>query len=264
MMEVKNLSYAYKKGGPKVLDQISFRLERGRLIAVLGANGAGKTTLFKCILGLMKQYEGSVLLDGREIRSLSRKEIAKKIAYIPQSEIPVYNYTVLDTVMMGTTSMISPLRSPGKEQEEIAEAAMERLGISYLSERGIGEISGGERQLALLARAMAQKAQILIMDEPTANLDYGNQQQVMSQIKRMAEEGYTILLSTHNPEHALQYATDVFAIKDSHVLAEGSADKVLNEELIEQIYGLKVKITETEINGKRVRSCIPVIHVKEI
>lgn len=257
MMEVKQLSFAYRKGGPRILDEINLSIREGCLIAVLGANGAGKTTLFQCMLGFLKNYEGGVYLDRSEIRTLSRKEIAKKIAYIPQSEAPVYNYTVFDSVLMGTTGSLSALQSPGKEQERIAQEALMQLGIEHLSERGMNEISGGERQLALLARALAQKAKILIMDEPTANLDYGNQQQVMHHVQEMAMNGYTILLSTHNPEHALQFATDVIALKDRRILAQGKAETVLKEDLIQEIYGIHVKITEIKAEGKTVRSCIP-------
>ena len=257
VIELRKVSFAYKKEGPKVLDDISCHMREGRLIAVLGANGAGKSTLFKCMLGLLRRYEGDIFFQGREVRKLSRREMAAIVAYIPQTETPVYNYTVYDTVLMGTTGMLSPMRSPGEEQIRITEEAIRFFGMEDLSNRGIQEISGGERQLALLARAMAQKAKVLIMDEPTANLDYGNQQMVLRRVRQMAEQGYTILLSTHNPEHALRYATDVFAIKDHKVLAEGPASKTIDEELIEALYGLKVKITETEIDGKRVRTCIP-------
>ena len=261
MLSVRNLSFAYKVH--PVLEQISFQAEEGSLMAVLGANGAGKSTLFKCILGLLKTEKGTVFLNGRDVKEMSRKEIAKTAAYIPQAESPVFNYNVFDSVLMGTTGSLSPLRSPGKEQIQAAEEAIAFMGIEELKERGINEISGGERQLVLLARAMAQKAKILIMDEPTANLDYGNQQHVMSHVRMMAETGYTVLLSTHNPEHALQYATDVLAIKDRKVAAVGKADELLDEELIERLYGLKVKITEAEVNGRIVRSCIPAVESGE-
>ena len=256
MLSVKNLSFAYKPG-EKILDDISFDAPEGRLIAVLGPNGAGKSTLFKCILGFMNKFDGEIYLGDKEIRQMTRKEIANMAAYIPQSETPVFNYTAFDAVLMGTTGMLSALQRPGKEQEEIARKAIDYLGISYLSEKGINEISGGERQLVFLARAMAQQAKILIMDEPTANLDYGNQQHVLNHVQNMTKEGYTILLSTHNPEHALQYATHILSIKDHKILAEGEADEVLNEDLIEKIYGLKVTIIETEVDGKMVRSCVP-------
>ena len=255
MIEVKNLSFAYKT--EKILDDISFSTDEGRLIAVLGPNGAGKSTLFKCLLGFLRTYEGEILMGGKNIRNLSRKEMARLAAYIPQSETPVFNYKVIETVLMGTTGMLSPLQSPSQEHIETAHAAIKTLGIEYLEQRGINEISGGERQLAFLARAMAQKAKILIMDEPTANLDYGNQQHVLNQVHEMAEQGYTILLSTHNPEHALQYATHVLAIKDHKILADGPADTEMNEKLIEEIYGLNVTVIEVELDGRKVRSCIP-------
>ncbi|MGN0293709.1 MAG: ABC transporter ATP-binding protein [Lachnospiraceae bacterium] len=257
MLRVNHFSFSYGKGRQPVLEDLNFHIGEGRLIALLGPNGAGKSTLFKCVLGFLKNYEGEIFLGGKNIKGLSRKELARLAAYIPQSEQPAFNYTVMDSVLMGTTGSLSPLSSPGEEQIQTAREAIDYLGIGYMAQRGINEISGGERQLTMLARAMAQKARLLIMDEPTANLDYGNQQMVMDNVKQMAGQGYTILLSTHNPEHALQYATHVLAIKDHHILADGTVEEVLTEELIRAIYGLKVKVVELEINGKKVRSCIP-------
>ncbi len=257
MIEVKNLSFAYDK--ELVLDDISFELEPGQLVAVLGPNGAGKSTLFKCLLNLLKKYQGEILLDGQNIRQMNRKDIASVAAYIPQSETPAFNYTARETVLMGTTGTISALQMPGEEQFRIADEAIDYLDIGYLAERGVEEISGGERQLVLLARALAQRAKVLIMDEPTANLDYGNQQHVLKHIKKMANEGYTILLSTHNPEHALQYATHILAIKNHKVLAFGDVKNHLTEDLIRELYGLEVRILEVEIGGKIVRSCIPAV-----
>ena len=159
MIDVRGLTFAYDK--VKVLDNMSFSLGSGQLVAVLGPNGAGKSTLFKCMLGLLRHYDGQILLGGRDIRSMGRKEMAKLAAYIPQSEAPVFNYTVKESVLMGTTGTLSPLQSPGEEQLALTERAMEYLGIEHMADRGINEISGGERQLVLLARAMAQKAKIL-------------------------------------------------------------------------------------------------------
>ena len=255
MIKISGLTFAYEK--TPVLEQIDFTAQKGQLIAVLGKNGAGKSTLFKCILGFLTKYEGTIELDGRDIRALSRKELAKTAAYIPQSEIPIYNYTVFDTVLMGTTGQLSPFESPKEEQKKTAGAAIEMLGISGLAERGINDLSGGERQLALLARAIAQQAKILVMDEPTANLDYGNQHLVMQKINKMVKSGYTVLLSTHNPEHALLYATHVLALKDHRVKACGRADTVITEELIEDLYGMAVKITVTQTNGREIKTCIP-------
>lgn len=255
MIQVKNLTFAYDK--TPVLDDISFKLEPGQLVAVLGPNGAGKSTLFKCLLNLLKKYNGEILLNGKDVKQMSRKEIASVAAYIPQSESPAFNYTVRESILMGTTGMLSPLQMPGAEQTRIAEDAMDYLEIGYLADRGIEEISGGERQLVLLARALAQKARVLIMDEPTANLDYGNQQHVLKHIQKITNEGYTVLLSTHNPEHALQYASHILALNDHKVQAFGEVREVLTEDLIRKLYGLQVKIIETEIDGNVVRSCIP-------
>lgn len=256
MIKIQDLTFAYEK--EKVLNHINFEAQEGQLVAVLGKNGAGKSTLFKCILGFLRKYSGTVMLNDRNVLEMTRKEIAKAAAYIPQSETPVYNYTVFDTVLMGTAGSLSPLAVPGEEQIRDTEEAIRSMGIETLSDRGINDLSGGERQLALLARAIAQKARLLIMDEPTANLDYGNQHLVMRRIREMVQNGYTVLLSTHNPEHALQYATHVLAIKDRKVEAYGNADRVITEKLIEDLYGMKVKIAEINIDGKNIRSCIPI------
>lgn len=263
MLEVKDLTFSYSREGEKVLDNISFSEEDGRLIAILGANGAGKTTLFRCILGFEKNYEGEVRLDGRELKSLTRREVASLIAYVPQSEGTVFNYTVFDTVLMGTTGTLPVLSAPGEEQIETAKEAIRFLGIEHLAERGVNELSGGERQLVMLARAIAQKAKMMIMDEPTANLDYGNQQLVLRNIRKMTREGYTVVFSTHNPEHALHYASHVLVIKDHKIAAEGVSADTLTEELIKDIYGLETRIMRIEVNGRTVLSCVPISGIEE-
>ena len=256
MLEARNLTFAY--GDHLVLDDISFSLNEGEMIAVLGANGAGKSTMFRCLLGLFRNYKGEVFYNDKSVLEMSRRELAKNAAYIPQAEIPVFNYTVQDTVLMGTTGSLSPVSSPKAEQLTITNNAMAALGIDQLADRGIQEISGGERQLAFLARALAQQSGLFVMDEPTANLDYGNQQLVLKYVKKLTEQGYTVLMSTHNPEHALQYATKVMILKDRKLYAYGDVAEVLTEETIEQVYGMKVVIIHQEIDGKEIRSCIPV------
>lgn len=256
MLEARNLTFAY--GDHLVLDDISFSLNEGEMIAVLGANGAGKSTMFRCLLGLFRNYKGEVFYNDKSVLEMSRRELAKNAAYIPQAEIPVFNYTVQDTVLMGTTGSLSPVSSPKAEQLTITNDAMAALGIDQLADRGIQEISGGERQLAFLARALAQQSGLFVMDEPTANLDYGNQQLVLKYVKKLTEQGYTVLMSTHNPEHALQYATKVMILKDRKLYAYGDVAEVLTEETIEQVYGMKVVIIHQEIDGKEIRSCIPV------
>ncbi|MBR4987670.1 MAG: ABC transporter ATP-binding protein [Methanocorpusculum sp.] len=256
-LDIQSLNFAYSKRGPQVLRDVSFTTESGDLLAVLGPNGVGKSTLFKCMLGFLRNYAGKIYLNGSDIKTMTHKEIAKQIAYIPQSTYPVFNYEVLDVVLMGLTSSLKVLSSPKQEHIDEAHAALESLGIAHLAHAGYGEISGGERQLALIARALVQKSKILIMDEPTANLDYGNQFRVMQRISGLAKDGYTIILSTHNPDHAFLYANRVVMIHKGTVIADGSPDSVLDADLIKTVYGVSVKVEEFENSCRRHNLCIP-------
>ena len=224
-IDVRELSFAY--GRRQVLRNVTFRAEPGQLVAVLGPNGAGKSTLFRCILGFLPRYRGDIALCGHALRSLDRRALARLAAYIPQTSAPVYNYTVRDTVLMGA----DPFHAPGRRQQETADRALEQLGIQDLWDRGVNEISGGERQLALIARAMAQQARILLMDEPTASLDYGNQFRLLRQVRALADSGYTVLLSTHDPEHALRFATHVLALHGGTVAACGPVEEMLTRDI---------------------------------
>jgi iron complex transport system ATP-binding protein len=258
-LEISHLSFAYSRRTRLVLDDVSFSVKKGDLLAVLGPNGVGKSTMFRCILGFLRNYKGSIRLNGQGIRTLDHKEIAKHIAYIPQSTYPVFNYTVLDVILMGTTNQLNLLSVPGQKQIDEAYAAMDNLGITHLRNAGYGEISGGERQLALIARALVQKARILIMDEPTANLDYGNQFRVMCRISGLAQEGYIIILSTHNPDHAFLYANRTLMIYGGKVIADGTPEDVLDAKLIRDVYGMDVHIEECQCGSRHHRLCIPII-----
>ena len=164
MIRVESLSYSY--GDHAVLRDVSFTVDRGEFLSILGANGVGKSTLFRCVLGLLPGYGGNVFLDGRDARALPPREMAKLVAYIPQNTVSAYNYSVEDIVLMGSTAGLSPLRSPGKKERERALWAMDKVGILPLKDRCFHHLSGGERQLAVLARALVQDAKILMLDEP--------------------------------------------------------------------------------------------------
>ncbi len=240
---VQNLSFAYST--QTVLTDVSFAADNGKLIAVLGPNGVGKTTLFRCILGLQRHYGGTILIDDTDGRKLSARELAHRIAYIPQIRTQTFGYSVLDMVLMGTSHTVSSLSMPGKRQTVSAMTALERLGIAQLAEKNFTHLSGGEQQLVLIARALAQHAKTLLMDEPTASLDYGNQAHVLSIVRRLADEGYAVVLSTHNPQHALWYADKALALSEGRVAAFGAPTDVMNAALIERLYHMKVSLVHT-------------------
>lgn len=243
-IEVCDLSFAYAL--KEVLRGVSFSAQGGQLVAVLGPNGVGKTTLFRCILGLQPRYKGTILVDDVDAHALSARELAHKIAYIPQTHGMAFSYSVQDMVLMGTTHSISAMSAPKQRELDAANGALKRLGISHLTYKSFSRLSGGEQQLVLIARALAQNAKTLLMDEPTASLDYGNQSLVLQQVRALADEGYTVLLSTHNPQHALWYADRALALLDGTIEAQGVPCEVVNASLIRKLYGVEVLLVETE------------------
>ena len=252
-IEVRDLRFGYGSG--EVLRGVSFTAPTGQLTSVLGPNGVGKSTLFRCLLGLLKGYGGSITIDGEDTRRLSARRLAKKVAYIPQSHYPSFNYSVFNMVLMGTTSQVSLMSSPGEKQRQAAEEALERVGVGHLRDKGYTNISGGERQLVLIARALVQDAKVLILDEPTANLDYGNQIRVMEQLRELNSQGYTVVQSTHNPEQAFLFSHNVVAMQEGKVLAAGAPSQVVTEELMEKLYGADIRVCS--LYDDRVRVCIP-------
>ena len=252
-IEVKNLSFSY--GDRPVLHDISFSVEKGEFLSILGPNGVGKSTLFRCVLGLLSGYTGQVLVNGVDGRSFSVREAAKHIAYIPQSSHPVFNYSVFDIVLMGRTSGLSTFRSPGKQDTQKCRWALEKVGISHLEERCFHRLSGGEQQLVLIARALVQDAPILMLDEPTANLDFGNQLRVLEQCRNLAREGYTVIQTTHHPEQSYQFSDRILTIQKGRVLAQGRPEDVLTEQTIRQLYGVDVEVVS--LYGDKARICMP-------
>ncbi|MEG2213592.1 MAG: ABC transporter ATP-binding protein [Clostridiales bacterium] len=250
---VKDVSFSYGEG--TVLNQVSFQVEEGQLLVVLGPNGVGKSTLFRCMLGLLNNYSGQISISGEDIRQMGSRKLAKLIAYVPQYHYPSFNFSVSDMVLMGTSALVGGLSTPGKEQIAQVDAALKKLNIYNLRDRGYTHISGGERQLALIARALVQNAKTLIMDEPTANLDYGNQLKIMTQIKQLTHEGYSIVLSTHNPDHAFWFSDQILALSAGQVLAKGAPRQVMDSGLIQKLYGAKVNIES--LNNDSIRICVP-------
>ena len=252
-IEVKNLSFSY--GDRPVLQDISFSVGKGEFLSILGPNGVGKSTLFRCVLGLLSGYTGTVCVDGVDARTFSIREAARHIAYIPQSSRSVFNYSVFDIILMGRTSGLHPFRSPGKKDKELCHWALEKVGIPHLRDRCFHRLSGGEQQLVLIARALVQKAPILMLDEPTANLDFGNQLLVLEQAKSLAREGYTVIQTTHHPEQSYMYSDRILAIQNGRVLTEGMPKAVLTEETIRALYGVDVQVVSLYHDSARI--CIP-------
>ena len=242
-LQISNLSFAY--GEHAVLRDVSFGLEKGEFLSVLGPNGVGKSTLFRCILGRLSGYTGTITSGGDDLRTLPRREAARRLAYIPQIHQPTFSYTVLDTVLMGTARQLSPFAQPGRAQVERAMAALERVGAAHLAGRDFTRLSGGEQQLVLVSRAIAQQAEVLIMDEPTSALDFGNQLRILQLVRELAGEGYGVLLSTHNPQHALTFASRILALSDGRVAALGRPEEVLTPELVSRLYGVDVLFAQT-------------------
>ena len=252
-IEVKDLSFSYSER--PVLHNINFSVGRGEFLSILGPNGVGKSTLFRCVLGLLSGYTGQVLVDGTDSRTFSTREAAKHIAYIPQSSRSIFNYSVFDIVLMGRTSGLATFRSPGKADRELCHWAMEKVGITRLADRCFHRLSGGEQQLVLIARALVQKAPILMLDEPTANLDFGNQLLVLEQARSLAREGYSVIQTTHHPEQSYMFSDRILAIQNGRVLVEGAPKTVLTEENIRSLYGVDVDVVSLYHDSARI--CIP-------
>ncbi len=259
-LEIKDMSCGYDK--KIVLEKISFEMGTGDILCILGPNGVGKTTLFKTILGFLEIIDGKVLLDGEDISTWKRKDFAKAIGYVPQSHTPPFPYRVLDVVVMGRTAHLNAFSSPSKSDYAIAENILESLGISYLKDLIYTEISGGERQLILIARALTQEPKILIMDEPTSNLDYGNQVRVLKHIKKLAERDIGIIMTSHFPDHAFMASTKVLAINRGSKYTIGTPEEVVTSELLEDIYKIRVQIetVKDSISGEEIKVCVPIMH----
>jgi iron complex transport system ATP-binding protein len=257
MLEVRNAHCGY--GTKTVLKDISFSLAPGELLCLLGPNGVGKTTLFKTILGFLQLQSGEILLHGENVSTWSRQRFASKVGYVPQAHTPPFPFQVLDVVTMGRTAHIGVFGSPSARDVVIAEEALHTLGISYLRDSVYTEISGGERQLVLVARALAQQVEILIMDEPTSNLDFGNQIKVLEHIRKVVKnEGLSVILTTHYPNHALTYASKAIILGRDNTVSIGSPDVVITKAYLKDAYEVEAEfLGMTSRHGRKFTVCIP-------
>lgn len=256
MLEVENLAYGYR--GKPVGRDVSFTVAAGETVGLLGPNGCGKTTLFRTVLGLLPMLGGHVRLDGRDLTSLSRREIAQRIGYVPQAHSGYFPYTVREMVLMGRTAHLSLFAGPGARDDAVATRMLDLLGILPLAERRYTEISGGERQLALIARALTQEPKLLVMDEPTANLDFGNQLRVLERIGALARHGMAVILSTHDPDQAFRCCDKVVLLERGRMLGCAAPEEAITPASLKQLYGVDVEVVEVETGaGQRLRICTP-------
>lgn len=252
LLQVEGISFGYSH--QDVLKEVSFAVQEGEVVTLLGPNGSGKSTLIKILLGLLRPGGGGVFFNGRDIRQIGSRSLARKIAYVPQIHRSSFPYRVQDVVLMGRIPYKPFFFRYAKEDLAIAADALDRLAISHLAERPYTEISGGERQLTLIARALAQGAKTFIMDEPATGLDYGNQLRLLEQIIQLSREGYTFIKSTHSPEHALWIADRALLIKNGTLMADGSCDEIINSEMLFRLYHARVNVLK--LNGS-LRVCVP-------
>lgn len=257
MIQAKNLSFAYD--GQQVLKDISLQFEAGKVTTLLGPNGSGKTTLLKLILGLLKPDTGEICIDGRSLSDLSPKERAQTLAYVPQKHVPAFAYRVLEIVIMGRHPYTDLFARTAGKDVDIAISCLDHLHIAHLAERPYTELSGGEQQLVLIARALAQQARVLILDEPVSGLDYGNQVMLLKQLRVLANEGLTCINTSHFPEHALWTSDAAMFIDKGQIIASGATGEVINENNLSLLYRTPIKVIETSAGG--MKTCVPDLSV---
>ena len=234
IIEARGLSIGY---GDRVVGRdLAIKVGEGEVLALLGPNGGGKTTLLKTLLGLIPPLGGEVRITGTPLSSLSVRERARQIAYVPQVHAGTFAFTVEDVVLMGRTAHRNLFRAPSAADRVMTQRMIERMGLQALSERPYTMISGGERQLALIARALAQEPRIVVLDEPTASLDFGNQGKVMSEIRTLAASGLAVLFTTHDPNQAGRYADRAILLRDGRCFAEGPVQEVITRTQLEALY----------------------------
>ena len=241
MIETKNLSFRYRSTTPRVLNGIDVELERGKMYVLLGLNGSGKTTLIKLLAGLYHPTEGEIQYEGRSLEDYPISERSKRIAYVAQRSEKADDYNVLEYLLLGTVNRTRFYEVPSPETINEVKEVAERLGVTYLLDKKLGEISGGERQIVSVASAIAQNTDLILLDEPTSALDICNQYKVLSVLKELCEtEEKTIVFSTHNPNHALYLNADVYLLHEGRIINADCAEKIVTPEKLKQVYGDRI------------------------
>ena len=240
---IQGLRYTYPGTSRAVLKDVNMTLREGEILSILGPNGAGKTTLLDCMVKLLTPDSGEIFIRGTDIRNMDARKVASVVGYVPQTHVPVFVYTVLNFVIMGRAPKIGILKRPNEEDEDAAFKALEMLSIAHLANRPYTDISGGERQLAVIARAIARNPSAILFDEPTAHLDYGNQHRILRLLQSMAQRGFSVVITTHNPDHAILLGGSVAIIDRDGYLALGESHDVITEARLINLYRTNLRIT---------------------
>lgn len=251
VLNVKDIAFAYP-GCKQVFEHLSFSVRPGQIVSILGPNGAGKTTLLNCLANLVQPGSGEIYLDGHPISKLQPREIACKIGYIPQFIEPSFAFTVIEYVVTGCAPYMNTFERPGTQHYETAYEAIRRLGIGHLAERSYMHVSGGERQQVAIARVLTQHPAFILMDEPIAHLDCGNQIKVLQTVRELADEGYGILLTTHNPDHALLLGGNTAVIDRHGRLRFGPGEEILRQDILTELYDTELRLFYAEALSRTV------------
>lgn len=247
-VSIKNLRYRYPSSKKDVLKGISLEVPEGKVTALLGPNGSGKSTLFKVLLKVLSPYEGDIYVNGKDLKEVNINSLSRTIAWVPQDEDALFPYTVFEYILMGRTPHLGFFNIPTKKDEETAHRVLLKLGLHDISHRKVPTLSGGEKKLISIARALVQEVDTLVLDEPTAHLDMGNKARVLNIIRKMADSGKTIIFSTHDPNEAFLVADNVSILNGGEVVSEGPPAVAINEKLLEKIYDAKVIVHKLD-NG---------------
>ncbi|MFA5308934.1 MAG: ABC transporter ATP-binding protein [Dehalococcoidales bacterium] len=256
-LTVNQAAYHYDPQETSGFRNISFSVQDGEVMSILGPNGCGKTTLLKCLNNLIKLGKGSIAVDDRDVARLSRAAIARSIGYVPQMHQPAFPFSVLDTVLVGRAPHLGMLESPKPEDVKIAEESLETMGIFNLRDKPYTQISGGERQLVIFARVLTQNPSLLLLDEPTSHLDFGNQIRLLNIVGRLARTGLPIIMTSHFPDHAFLVSSKVALMKQGEFIALGTPDGVITDSNLEKVYNIKVKVINVDTGVNR-KICVPI------
>ncbi len=260
ILEIKHAHFSYN-GKENIFEDISISIEEGNILCILGPNGTGKSTLIKCINGLLNLKYGEILLNNINIKTMNKADLAKLIGYIPQTHQSTFAFSVFDVVVLGRAPHLSLTEIPGEKDFKIASDALKSLGISHLRDKPYTQLSGGEVQLVLMARVLTQQPKILLLDEPTSHLDFGNQIRTLEVINQLAENGLSVVMTSHFPDHTFISSNQVAILNDGALMAMGTPEEVVTEENMRKAYSIDVKILDVEAHRKAV---IPLLNKRII